>query len=304
MAGRRRRRTGAAETVKLDVQEVRASIRRHQRKLAALVVLQGTESEIGAHVVVDRPVVLGRDPLCELPLLDEGISRRHCMVTPNDDHYVVEDLKSTNGTLVNGKIIEGQVRLVPGDRIFVGACVVKFTHSDELEVGYHAQMDQLVGTDDLTGLIAKRRFDAAYSRALDAARHAKRPLTIMMLDMDGLKQINDTYGHPIGAHAISEVGRIIGTVVQDHGAACRFGGDEFAAFLPGLDKRAGREVGETIRTWVAKHDFSKDGVVIKPTISIGVAAYPEDGRTVEVLLRKADEALYRAKKTGRDRVRT
>jgi len=304
MASKRRRRPGAAETIKLNVLEVRASIARQQRKQAALVVLQGSESNIGTHVLVDRPVTLGRDPLAELSLLDEGISRRHCVVKPVEDHYVVEDLRSTNGTLINGKRIEGEARLDPGDRIYLGGCVVKFTHSDETEVDYHAQMDVLIGTDDLTGLVAKRRFDAAFVRSLDSARAHKLPLSVLMLDMDGLKRINDAHGHPVGAYTIAEVGKIIGQVISTQGEACRFGGDEFAAYLPGLDKRGGARVGEAIRAWVARHRFEKGGVVVKPTISIGVAAFPEDGRTADALLRRADEALYRAKKTGRDRVRT
>jgi diguanylate cyclase (GGDEF)-like protein len=305
MASPRRRRNQGSQTIKLSVDEVRSSIARAQRKQAALVVLQGSESDIGTHVVLDKPVTLGRDPTVELPLQDEGISRRHCRVLSDDGKYVLEDLRSTNGTLLNGDRVAGRALLNAGDRIYLGSCVVKFTDSDAVEVGFHAQMDALVGTDDLTGLVAKRRFDAAYVRALDAARSRKQPLTIMMLDMDGLKQINDTHGHPVGAYAISEVGRIIGSIILSaQGAACRFGGDEFAAFLPGAPKDHGLQVGERIRSTIAGHKFEKDGLVLRPTISIGVAAFPDDGREAELLLRRADEALYRAKKTGRDRVKT
>ena len=302
----RRRRTLAPETVKLNVDEVRESIARAQRKQAALVVLQGSESEIGTHVMLDRPVTIGRDPKIELTLQDEGISRRHCRIAFDKDKgaFFIQELGSTNGTLLNGKRLQATKKLEAGDRIYLGACVVKFTYSDALEVGYHAQMDVLVGTDDLTGLIAKRRFDASYVRAVEEARRMRGPLAVMMLDLDGLKRINDTHGHPVGAHTIAEVGKIIGQVVSPHGAACRFGGDEFAAFLPNLGKRDGARVGETIRALVAGHRFEKDGVVVRPTISIGVSAFPEDGATAELLLRHADEALYRAKKTGRDRVRT
>jgi diguanylate cyclase (GGDEF)-like protein len=305
MASPRRRRTQGSETIKLNVEEVRDNIARAQRKQAALVVLQGSESDIGTHVILDKPVTLGRDPLVELPLQDEGISRRHCRVVVEEGRYYLEDLNSTNGTLLNGDRLEERRVLNAGDRIYLGACVVKFTDSDALEVGYHAQLDALVGYDDLTGLIAKRRFDAAYVRALDAARTLKRPLTVLMLDMDGLKMINDTYGHPVGAYTIAEVGKIIGAVISGaEGAACRFGGDEFAAFLPGVPKSDGTTLGEAIRTRINTHKFEKDGVLLRPTISIGVAAFPDDAKMAEVLLRKADEALYRAKKTGRDRVRT
>jgi diguanylate cyclase (GGDEF)-like protein len=302
----RRRRTLAPETVKLNVDEVRESIARAQRKQAALVVLQGSESEIGTHVMLDKPVTLGRDPKAELTLQDEGISRRHCRIAFEKEKsaFFIEDLGSTNGTLLNGKRLQAPKKLEAGDRIYLGACVVKFTYSDALEVGYHAQMDVLVGTDDLTGLIAKRRFDAAYVRAVEEARRMRAPLAVMMLDLDGLKRINDTHGHPVGAHTIAEVGKLIGQVVSPHGAACRFGGDEFAAFLPNLGKRDGARVGETVRACVAGHRFEKDGVVVRPTISIGVSAFPDDGSAADVLLRKADEALYRAKKSGRDRVNT
>lgn len=302
----RRRRTLAPETVKLNVDEVRESIARAQRKQAALVVLQGSESEIGTHVMLDRPVTIGRDPKTELPLQDEGISRRHCRIFFDQlkNAFFIEDLGSTNGTLLNGKRLQATKKLEAGDRVYLGACVVKFTYSDALEVGYHAQMDVLVGTDDLTGLIAKRRFDAAFVRAVDEARRMRAALAVMMLDLDGLKRINDTHGHPVGAHTIAEVGKIIGQVVSPHGAACRFGGDEFAAFLPKFAKRDGAKVGETIRALVAGHRFEKDGIVVRPTISIGVSAFPEDGASADLLLRHADEALYRAKKTGRDRVRT
>jgi len=302
----RRRRTLAPETVKLNVDDVRESIARTQLKHAALVVLQGSESEIGTHVMLEKAVTLGRDPRVELTLQDEGISRRHCRVAYDKEKnaFFVEDLGSTNGTLLNGKRVVGQKRLEAGDRIYVGACVVKFTFSDALEVGYHAQMDVLVGTDDLTGLIAKRRFDAAYVRAVEDARLTKNVLAVLMLDLDGLKRINDTHGHPVGAHTIAEAGKLIGQVVSPHGAACRFGGDEFAAYLPGHSKRHATRVAESIRSIVSSHRFEKDGVVVRPTISIGVAAFPDDGAAADVLLRKADEALYRAKKTGRDRVKT
>ena len=240
----RRRRTLAPETVKLNVDEVRESIARAQRKQAALVVLQGSESEIGTHVMVDRPVTIGRDPKTELPLQDEGISRRHCRIAFDEDKsaFFIEDLGSTNGTLLNGKRLQAQKKLEAGDRIYLGACVVKFTYSDALEVGYHAQMDVLVGTDDLTGLIAKRRFDAAYVRAVDEARRMRAPLAVMMLDLDGLK-LHQRHPRPSRSARTPSPrsARSSARWSRRIGAACRFGGDEFAAFLPGLGKRDGAQ---------------------------------------------------------------
>ena len=299
----RRPKTLAPETVKLNAADVRDAIKQAAAKLAALVVLQGSESDIGTLVTLDRPVVLGRDPTVELTLQDEGISRRHCRVVFDGDHYVVEDLNSTNGTLLNGVLLSRAEQLQPGDRIHLGACIVKFTHSDAAEVGYHEQMDTLVGTDDLTGLMAKRRFDVAFQRAVEAAGMSRGVLSVMMLDLDGLKRINDTHGHPVGAHTISAAGRLIGEIVSRKGGeACRFGGDEFAAFLPGYSKAEAVAVGENIREVIGAHRFAKDEIVVNPTISIGVAAFPDDGSHHEKLLHRADEALYRAKNAGRNRV--
>jgi diguanylate cyclase (GGDEF)-like protein len=305
--GRPRSKSLAPQTVKLNVAELRESLLTPGRKQAALVVLQGSESDIGSHVLLEGAVTLGRDPRVELPLQDDGISRRHCVVRADADRFILEDLNSTNGTLLNGQLVLEPVKLRGGDRIYLGSCVVKFTESDAVEVGFHAHMDTLVGKDDLTGLVAKRRFDAAYVRAFDDARTTRAPMTVMFLDLDGLKAINDTHGHPVGAFVIAEVGRVLGAVIASNvhgGAACRFGGDEFAAFLPNTRKERGRAVGEEIRSAVAGHRFHKDGVTIKPTLSIGVATFPDDAKDPEVLMRKADEALYRAKKTGRDRVKT
>jgi diguanylate cyclase (GGDEF)-like protein len=298
----RRRRTLGSETIKLNTVEVRDSIAKVQANVAALVVIQGAESDLGLHVLVDRPITLGRDSANELALEDDGISRRHCRVFIDDGRYYVEDLRSTNGTLLNGTPLKAKKQLKAGDRIYLGGCVVKFTRGDDIEVGYHATMDQLVGTDDLTGLIAKRRFDAAYVRAFAAARSRKSCLAVMMLDLDGIKRINDTHGHPFGAYTIAEAGRLIGKALAGRGYACRFGGDEFAAFVPGVDKAAAANLGEEIRRAVAGHHFEKDGVLLRPTISIGVAAFPDDAGTPEEVLRCSDEALYRAKRTGRDRV--
>ncbi|MSP62180.1 MAG: GGDEF domain-containing protein [Myxococcales bacterium] len=298
-----RKRARTSETTKLDLANPEELARPLGKgPLGSLVVLQGPESDIGTHRFVDTPVILGRDPECELPLDDLRISRRHCRVGSDGKGYYVEDLRSTNGTKVNGDDVEKKAPLKPGDCIYLGSCVVKFTVATDPEVAYHEQMDARIGTDDLTGLVVKRRFDAAYARALASARVKRESLSVLMLDMDGLKTINDTHGHPFGAYAIAEVGKIIGEVVTPHGAACRLGGDEFAAFLRAQSKGGAIAFAELICRWIREHRYERDGVILKPTISIGVACYPDDGRTPELLLRRADDALYRAKKAGRDRV--
>jgi diguanylate cyclase (GGDEF)-like protein len=272
--------------------------------VGAVVVLKGEPADIGVHRVVDRPCFIGRGPGVDLALLDPALSRRHCVVIPTTGGALLQDLGSLRGTLLNEEPITGPVALGDGDHIFIGETVLKFSSTASPELRFHARMDERVGTDELTGLMARHRFEGALVRALEVCGTAKLPLGLMMLDLDGIKQINDTHGHLFGAHTIAEAGRLIGRVVGPRGAACRFGGDEFAAFLPRHSRESTVEQARAIVNEVASTPLEKDGVALHPTISIGVAAFPDDGRDTVELTRKADEALNRAKLNGRNRVET
>src|SRR5262249_10330592 len=152
----------------------------------------------------------------------------------------------------------------------------------------------------LTGLVVPRSFNGRFRQTLAQCVTGGRPLAALMMDMDGLKRINDTHGHHAGAGTIAAVGKLIGEILPDDGLATRFGGDEFTAFAPGFDRARGLELGEQIRSAVKNRKFEFGEALVYPTISIGVAALPDDGNTVEQITRRADEALYRAKAAGRD----
>jgi two-component system, cell cycle response regulator len=272
-------------------------------RAAAIVVIQGAAADIGVHRVVDgEPCIVGRGPGADLALLDDWLSRRHYVIIPREAGVVVEDLGSTNGTLLNGVPLVQPTRLKDGDHIAAGETVVKFAAGASFELRYHASMDQRVGTDELTGLVARHRFEGALTQALEAVAVESSTLGVLMLDLDGVKQINDTHGHLFGAHAIAEAGRIIGRTITSHGLASRLGGDEFAAFLPHLDREGTVELAHTIVSLVEAHRFEKEMIEVRPSISVGVSLFPDDGVTPEVLMRRADEALYRAKRAGKNRV--
>lgn len=294
-----------AETIKFDSQEI-VDEDRIKRLHAALLVVQGAEIDLGTHVVCDRPVTMGRDADVELPLRDGSISRRHCRVERDleTSRYILHDLGSTNGTRVNGSRVEGAVPLAEGDKIFLGATVVKFSFADTFDVEFQSRLEAIVATDELTGLISKRRFDGGFAHAVTEARAKRAPLAVLVMDMDGLKQINDTHGHDVGGWTISEVARVIRPLFEGVGEVCRFGGDEFMAFLPATDRAAGAAFGERVRDAVEKHTFVKDDLRVRPTISVGVAVFSEDGESTDELFRAADRALYRAKAAGKNQVAT
>ncbi len=276
-----------------------------QGPLRAWLTVIRSGQDLGVQAHIDGACTIGRDPESGLCLQDLGVSWAHARITPQGaDVYVLEDLGSTNGTRISGTPLSGGRTLGDGDKIMLGETVVRFSLSDAMDLEFLKEIGQLVGTDPLTGLESKRRFDDAFDYALKVSTQEKKPVAMLMMDMDGVKQINDTHGHKFGAFVIGETGKLIATCLTAGGRACRFGGDEFSAFLPGIAKDEACEVAETIRSTIENAGFEKDGIPLKPTISIGVGAFPDDGEEPMALLEHADAALYRAKGDGKNCVRT
>lgn len=270
---------------------------------AYVTVIRGSACDVGQSRLVETAITVGRDVGVDFTIRDLGVSRMHARIECRPDgSYTLTDLRSTNGTRVNGTTVPTSCRLHSGDKLFFGETVMRFAVGDEIELAFQLEVAEMVGRDHLTGLESKRRFDHALAFALENARHSGRSLSLLMMDLDGVKEINDAHGHLFGAHVIAEAGRIVARHLTTGGQACRFGGDEFTAFLPDLDRSAAISVADNIRASVEEAGLEKDGISLKPTISIGVASYPDDAETPVDLLAKADGALYRAKRSGRNRV--
>jgi len=275
-------------------------------QLGSLEIVQGAAADLGRHTLCETAVTIGRADDVELPLNDGSISRHHCRVERHEvtGHYVLVDLGSTNGTLINGRRVNGHVPLAPGDKIYLGSSVLRFNYSDGLDIEYQSRVAEMVSTDPLTGMRSRRQYDAIAPVLAERAEAEQTTLSIMVMDMDGLKQINDTYGHEMGGFAIIEVANIIRDVLDDEGIVCRYGGDEFVGHFLGMDQLRACELAEVVRTDVQHHNFVNDGIRLEPTISIGIATYPTDSNTAEKLFKMADRALYKAKHSGRNRVCT
>ncbi|MGD8633786.1 MAG: GGDEF domain-containing protein [Anaerolineales bacterium] len=266
-----------------------------------LLVLNG--SALGKRFLLDEAsLIIGRDPdSANIVLMDRAVSAMHTRIDYNarEKRYFITDLGSKNGVWINSRRIDSSP-LSPGDKIFLGATALKFNIEDAIEERFHSQVDTLMNIDDLTGLPIKRAFDQRFSIAFVKARQRHKPLSLLMMDMDGLKQINDTYGHLLGSHTIAECGSIIGEAVGKRGTACRYGGDEYMAYLRNNPLVEALPLGEYIRQTIAGHRFQLNGQRVHPTISIGVAELCDEMQTPNELVNAADEALYRAKEAGRN----
>jgi diguanylate cyclase (GGDEF)-like protein len=270
---------------------------------AHLVVLRGPG--LGDFYFLDGgELVLGSDPFrADLVVRDVEVEPRHASIRrePGSGSYVVRDLGTGEGIAVNDETFvgSGQRRLRDGDRIFVGDSVLEFSQGDPVKAQFHAALDGLINRDHLTGLLAKKRFDEEFEHCLEATVVSGEPLSILMADIDNLKKINDQHGHLLGEFVVGAVGRIIGELHSEGGRrATRFGGDEYQTILPGLTKEKALQVAEEVRRRVEEYAFEHEGTLADPTLSLGVATYPEDGATRNVLTHAADEALYRAKRAG------
>ena len=161
------------------------------------------------------------------------------------------------------------------------------------------QLTELASRDDLTGLANRRRFTEALENEVDRANRFHRPVTLILFDLDALKLINDTHGHPVGDQALRHIGTCLRSEIRRFEVAARLGGDEFAVLLVDTNFDQGRIVADKLRRRIAGASVGPIGQV---TISAGLASLPAHAESASELVRIADEALYEAKRHGRNRV--
>jgi diguanylate cyclase (GGDEF)-like protein len=285
--------------------ELRQAILAELRKTMQPTLLVIAGPNVGTRVRLERSMEVGRDPSALFPLTDDSVSWRHFRIEDRGaGDWAVVDLGSTNGTLLNGERTADAV-LKPGDRIFAGNTIVELQVQDAIQEGYSTEVERLLSVDDLSGLWVKRRFEAQLATAVAAVRAGSLPVvSVVVMDLDGVKPLNDTHGHEMGAFVIGEAGHVIGRVLGTRGFATRFGGDEYAAALPGVSKTEALAIAEELRVAVNDHTYEKGGVLAHPGMSCGVAALPGDAADAAGVFHEADQAMYRAKRAGKNRVST
>ena len=167
------------------------------------------------------------------------------------------------------------------------------------------RVEALSVTDDLTRLYNARYLNMALRRETRLAQRAGRPLSLLFIDLDGFKSINDSHGHLAGSRALVEAGTVVRLSARETDIVARFGGDEFALVLPDTGSQGALAVGERIRERIARHGFlAAEGLDIHLTASIGAATFPDVATTPDELVQAADAAMYRVKDCGKNGIQS
>lgn len=217
-------------------------------------------------------------------------------------HAIAEPMQVERGDGPLGVISVARTRpFDPGERELL-AYLTEQAAVSLRNVGRHEDVARESITDELTGLANRRRFDDVLAHA--AARASEEdPIALVMLDLDRFKVINDTHGHPFGDKVLKAVSKVVRDTARDRDLPARYGGEELAVVLATGDTEAARHFAERLRVAIEALDLGDDQTgPVDVTASLGVASLPADGDDVGDLVRAADEALYRAKRGGRNRV--
>lgn len=266
----------------------------------ALVLVEG---ELAGQVFRLRPgrQIIGRRPECDIRVRERAVSGIHAEVIRERECVTINDLASTNGTLVNGVKIRTPVMLAQGNLVALGNCVLRYVDS-LLEVEFTEALHLRGITDQLTGTYNGAYLMARLGFAIDTASPA-RPVSVIAFDFDDFKQVNDRHGHPAGDQVLKDsVALIAARVLRPEHLFARVGGEEFVIMLPDTQHEAAIRLADEIRAAVEQHSFRWEESEIKLTASFGVSSTVSSSESPQALLARADELLYASKREGRNRV--
>ncbi len=267
---------------------------------ACLVVIYG--ADLGKKYNLNASsMVIGRSSKCDIQIDQESISRNHSKIVNTGKSILVRDLGSTNGTYVNDEPVDEYV-LRDGDLLKIGRTIFKFLTGGNIENAYHEEIYRLTTIDGLTQIYNKRYFVDTLEREVARAHRYRRALSLVMFDIDHFKKVNDGYGHLAGDYVLKHLAQTVRAKIRREDCFARYGGEEFAIVLPEIDEPNCLPFAEKIRQIVERTEFKFENVRIPVTISMGIATVDGDVTDVQTLIKRADERLYEAKASGRNRV--
>jgi diguanylate cyclase (GGDEF)-like protein len=268
-----------------------------------VVIHTAVETELGRRYLLKEAITtIGRGSNNHIVVTSDAVSRQHAQLERRGTDFLVSDLSSTNGTFINNERQRTRnSRLSRGDHIRVGDTVFKYLAGSDIEAQYHAVIGHMAVSDGLTNLANRKHLDTLLAEEIQRAHRHNRELSLLMLDIDHFKTINDAHGHLAGDRVIAGLGHLLRQRLRSDDKIGRYGGEEFCAILPETGIEPATAIAETLRTLVATHPFPVEAKRLAVTVSIGAAALKPNMQSSD-LYRAADVMLYRAKNQGRNQV--
>jgi two-component system, cell cycle response regulator len=269
-----------------------------------LIIYHPDRSLLGKRTNLDGTKRLGRLNDNDIVLEDGPVSRHHAVVERNPAGlcWVLRDLNSKNGTWLNDAPLQGEAPLRHGDRLKIGSIIVKYLSGADLEASFLEEIYQLNITDHLTRLPNRQRLDDQLNKEFMRARRHVRSLSVLFIDIDFFKGVNDTYGHQAGDAVLAAVGQLLRARARSDDLPARLGGEEFVVVLPETDLAGAASLAEDLRAAVERLVVEYCNQPIRLTISVGCAEITSKDQRPDDILARADERLYEAKRRGRNRV--
>lgn len=274
-------------------------------------LVQYNGDQMGKRFSVEKNVsIAGRSPEATIFIDEPSVSRMHAKIFSSVGKVTIEDLGSSNGTFLNDDPVKKKSTIKDGDMIRLGAIILKFFSSTNMENLIHDKIYRMVTVDAGTGVYNKRYLQNTLNSEFKVARTYNQDISVIYYDLDFFKKVNDTYGHEAGDIILKESAQLVKNLIRKQDMLCRFGGEEFVIILPSTSEKVATELAERIRKSLESHIFKfpqqsasgKSIVSHKQTISMGVAGINRKMKEAKHLLEIADKRLYQSKQTGRNKV--
>jgi len=269
------------------------------------VLIEMSGGEAGrVHCLMDADFTLGRGRQCTLAFQDTTLSRTHARIRSVDGAYLLEDAGSLNGSFVN-RSRETRAILAHGDRLQFGSGVrFQFQLVTKEEEAILVHMYAAAVKDGLTGLVNRRSLDDRLKAEFAHAVRRRRELSVLIIDVDHFKKVNDTHGHLAGDKVLRQIADLLVDLVRTEDFVARYGGEEFVIVTRDVPTEGAAELAERVRGSIEACAFRFERLTLGVTVSVGVSSLTDliDKASVPRLLSAADAALYEAKAGGRNRV--
>jgi two-component system cell cycle response regulator len=296
--------TDSTKVLSSDQATLNQEMAKAKEQEACLIIIRGTPQGHRFFITQDE-MVLGRDPSADIAILDQSISRKHAKVVKSGGKVIITDLGSQNGTLLNDKkLAPNESRaLAKEDMIKLGSTIMKYLPQGELETLFLGNLGSAANTDALTKIYNKRYLMDVLEVEFKRAKALHTDFSVLFFDLDHFKKVNDNYGHDAGDMVLREFAALVRTNhIRPKDVFARYGGEEFVVLLGNTGAKAALEIGERIRGAIETHPFIYETKRLAVTTSMGIAELKTGIESAATLLKHADQALYAAKNSGRNRI--